>query len=184
MRRTLRIPLLVLALVPASGALAAPVHAASAASAACASGHLHPAQVAKRQARLITLCLLNRERAARGMRSLRLDRRLTKASERHSVNMVRKNFFAHGNFVSRILNARYVRRRASWSLGENIAWGTGPLATPSQIVKAWMESPGHRANILKRGFRDIGIGVVSGAPGAGRSARDGATYTTDFGRKG
>src|SRR5688572_17897510 len=100
MRRTMRIPLLALVLVPSSGALAVvPAHAASAASAACASGHVHPAQVIKRQARLITLCLLNRERAARGLRSLRLDRKLTAASEHHSTNMVRRNFFAHGNFA-------------------------------------------------------------------------------------
>ena len=182
-RRSLRILTLSLALV-APAAAAVPAAAAPAAITACASGHVHPAQVVKRQARVTTLCLLNRERRARGMRRLRLNRRLTVASIRHSRNMVRKGFFAHGNFVSRIMNARYAKRRAAWSLGENIAWGTGGLATPAQIVRGWMNSPGHRANILNPRYRDIGIGIVNGAPGLARAASNGATYTTDFGRRG
>ena len=45
-------------------------------------------------------------------------------------------------------------------------------------MKAWMDSPGHRANVVKRAYREIGIGVVTGVP----SDRDaGATYTADFG---
>lgn len=160
-----------------------PAASAQAAS-ACASGNVHPAQIAKRQARVITLCLLNRERRARGLRPLRLNRSLTVASTRHSLNMVSKGFFAHGNFVARILNARYVRRRQAWSLGENIAWGTGSLATPAQIVRGWMNSSGHRHNILSRSFRDIGVGIVNGAPGVAGASATGATYTTDFGRKG
>jgi uncharacterized protein YkwD len=181
MRRSLRILMLSLALVPATAALPA---ASAHARAACASANLHPAFVAKRQARLVTLCLLNRERRAHGLRPLRLNRRLTDASIRHSRDMVRKAFFAHGNFVGRILSARYVTRRSAWTLGENIAWGTGHLATPSQIVRGWMNSSGHRHNILSRKYRDIGIGIALGAPGAARSAAAGATYTTDFGRRG
>jgi uncharacterized protein YkwD len=98
--------------------------------------------------------------------------------------MVRRDFFAHGNFVARILNARYTGRRSAWSLGENIAWGTGTYATPREIVKSWMNSSGHRHNILNGRFRDIGIGIVAGAPGMARSSAAGATYTTDFGRRG
>jgi uncharacterized protein YkwD len=185
MRCTLRILALSLTLAVASLALpAASAQAASAATAACASGHVHPSEIAKRQARLITLCLLNRERNRRGLRRLRLNRKLTAASIRHSRNMVRKGFFAHGNYVARILNVRYVGRRGPWSLGENIAWGTGSLATPAQIVRGWMNSPGHRHNILSRKFRDIGIGIVGGAPGMARAGAAGATYTTDFGRRG
>jgi uncharacterized protein YkwD len=96
--------------------------------------------------------------------------------------MVSRGYFDHGNFVARIINSRYVGPRSAWSLAENIAWGTGSLATPAQIVRGWMNSPGHRANILNGRFRDIGVGVALGAPAGG--VRDGATYTTDFGRKG
>jgi uncharacterized protein YkwD len=118
------------------------------------------------------------------MQPLRMCKRLSVAAKRHSRNMVRKNFFAHGNFVARILKARYVRRRQAWSLGENIAWGTGNLATPQEIVKAWMNSPGHRANILNRRFRDIGVGIVMGAPAQVQAGQVAATYTTDFGLRG
>jgi uncharacterized protein YkwD len=71
----------------------------------------------------------------------------------------------------------------SWSLGENIAWGSGELASPAAIVRSWMHSSGHRRNILDGGFRNIGIGVASGAP-ADVQGQPAATYTTDFGSRG
>ena len=57
---------------------------------------------------------------------------------------------------------------------------TGDLATAAEIHRAWMDSPGHRANILRPQFREIGIGIALGAAGAGP---DGATYTADFGAR-
>lgn len=66
-----------------------------------------------------------------------------------------------------------------WSVGENIAYGTGTLGTPKAIVDAWMHSPGHRANILDRSFREIGLGVRLGSP----VGSDGATYVHNFGRR-
>jgi len=178
MRRTTRTLLVLAALLPAALALPA---APAAAHSACASASTHPAQMGKRQARLATLCLLNRQRRAHGLGPLRLNRRLTVAAVRHSRNMVRKDFFAHGNFVARIVNAHYVRHRATWSLAENIAWGTGHLATPREIVRGWMNSSGHRANILNKRFREIGIGVSRGAPVGGQQRA--ATYATDFGTR-
>lgn len=184
--RALRLLAVSLALVPATAALPSAAQASQSrmATAACASATVHPSQVAKRQARLTTVCLLNRERARRGLRPLRLRHRLNVAATRHSRNMVRKRFFAHGNFAARILRTRYVTRRGAWALGENIAWGSGSLATPAEIVRGWMRSPGHRSNILSRRFRDIGVGIVSGAPRAAHAVSNGATYTTDFGRRG
>jgi uncharacterized protein YkwD len=174
--------LLPLALIAATLAVSAP--AAHASTSACASAAATPSKQAIQLTRITTLCLLNRERRARGVRPLRMRKRLSVAAKRHSRNMVRKSFFAHGNFVARILNARYVRRRQAWSLGENIAWGTGELATPQSIVNAWMNSPGHRANILNRRFRDIGVGIVMGAPAPVHASAVAATYTTDFGLRG
>ena len=97
--------------------------------------------------------------------------------------MVNRRFFEHTTpngvtMVDRIRAARYVPRNAGWALGENLAWGTGSLATPRQIMRAWMDSPGHRANVVKRAYREIGIGVVAATPSAGGG---GATYTADFG---
>jgi len=80
--------------------------------------------------------------------------------------------------VGRVSSAGYNR----WaSLCENIAWGTEHLATPKGIVRGWMNSPGHRANILRGTFREIGIGIVVGAPTRLGPGERGATYTTDFG---
>ncbi|MBK5117578.1 MAG: hypothetical protein JJE23_11745, partial [Thermoleophilia bacterium] len=66
----------------------------------------------------------------------------------------------------------------SWGLGENIAYGFGSQSSPKLIVKAWMKSSGHRANILNRSFEHIGIGIKPGVPTSGSH---GATYTTTFG---
>jgi uncharacterized protein YkwD len=66
-----------------------------------------------------------------------------------------------------------------WAYGENIAWGMRAGGTPRAILSAWMNSPGHRANILSRDFEHIGIGFDDGTP---QSKRDpGGIYTTDFG---
>jgi uncharacterized protein YkwD len=183
-------PRLLLVLLAAGAALALPAGSAQAATASCeiasvnGSANAVPTPASLLTSRRETLCLLNRERAQRGLGPLRLSDPLSQASASHSRNMVRNRFFEHGNFVARILNARYVTRSQSWSLGENIAWGTGSLATPAQTVRAWMKSPGHRANILNRRFRDVGIGIALGAPAVVHASSGAATYTTDFGVKG
>jgi uncharacterized protein YkwD len=171
-----------LLLAAVAAAMTVPAAGAQAGQAACASAHVQPSPEVLSQVRQVTLCLLNRERARRGLRPLHLNERLTAASTTHSRNMVRGNFFDHGNFVARILNAHYAPRRGAWTLGENIAWGNGDYATPASTVEAWMDSAGHRANILSRRFRDIGVGVVLGSPIRGHEG--GAVYTTDFGARG
>ena len=99
--------------------------------------------------------------------------------------MVDARFFSHespggADMVDRDPRAPATPTARGWSLGENIAWGTGHLATAAQIQRAWMGSPGHKANILRRQFREIGIGIAIGAP-ADADGQDGATYTADFG---
>lgn len=166
-------------------ALLLPAVPAEARPGACASAHVDVDRATIAKARDATLCLLNRVRARHGLPSLRLDGKLSRAALRHSRDMVRKRYFAHDSrdgrsFSHRIHAARYVPRGASWWVGENLGWGSGSLAEPMALVRAWMHSPGHRANILNRTFRDVGIGIVPRAPVG--SHRDGATYTTDFGR--
>jgi uncharacterized protein YkwD len=183
-------PRLLLILLAAAMAAALPAASAQASSRSCAiasvgvTANALPTKASLSTSRRETLCLLNRERTQRGLHPLRLSPRLSQASDGHSRNMVRQRFFQHGNFVARILNARYVTRSQTWSLGENIAWGTGSRATPAQTVRAWMKSPRHRANILSRRFRDIGIGIALGAPAVVHASAGAATYTTDFGVKG
>ncbi len=168
-------------LVPVGSAAAHP-HARHAAG-ACSASHADVRAATIRRARDATLCLLNRVRAQHGLASFRLNARLSHAARRHSRDMVRRRYFAHNSLngsspFDRMRATHYVPRNASWWLGENIGWGSGSLAEPIAMVRAWMHSPPHRANILSRHFRDIGIGIVPGAPVGG----GGATYTTDFGR--
>ena len=90
--------------------------------------------------------------------------------------MVAKRYFAHDSrsgarFSARIARTGWMSGRAKWSVGENIAWGSGSQAAPPSIVAAWMRSAGHRKNILSSRFRVIGIGIVRGAP-AVRRRRD------------
>ena len=171
----------VTALVVALLALAAP---ASAAAAPCANATTKPGQASERVLAKATVCLVNQERRRFGRRSLRENRRLSRAALAHTRDMVAKRYFEHvsksgTDVVDRLLSTGYLGRVRSWLVGENLAWGTERLSTPQQTVVNWMNSPGHRANILKRRFREIGIGVVFHAPSANN--RVAATYTTTFG---
>ena len=168
-------------------ALALP--AAASAAAPCAQTGVIPSAANLASTKQATLCLLNAERTDRGLPRLTSNAQLGKAAQGFSANMVRQQFFDHTSPAGVSLTTRvrrgttYLRGNLrSWSLGENIGWGSGELATPTQIVRGWMNSSGHRRNILDRRFRHIGIGVVSGAPDdvGGQPA---ATYTTDFGSR-
>jgi uncharacterized protein YkwD len=168
--------------------LALALPASASAGARCANADLVPTASNGARVRAATLCLINRERTSRGLRALRQDGQLRKVAEGYSRQMVRHAFFAHVGHDGSTMGGRikgrttYLRHAASWSLGENLYWGSGDLATPLQSVRGWMNSPGHRHNMLNRHFRDIGIGIALGAPEdvAGTSA---ATYTTDFGAR-
>jgi uncharacterized protein YkwD len=131
-----------------------------------------------------TLCLLNGERAAAGLQPLKTDDQLATAAIEHSQDMVANQYFDHQSLdgrdvVDRIRATGYIPDDRRWTVGENLAWGTGPLATPKNIVAAWMASQGHRENILRAEYREIGFGIVVGNPRGLEGG--GATYTTNFG---
>jgi len=166
-------------------ALLASTLAPAAAQAACAGSNLAPAPGNLGAVRAAVLCLHNEERAARGMGKLRENVRLRRAASGHARSMVARGFFNHVGpggvtMTDRIRRAGYVRGAHAWTVGENIAWGTGTLATVAEIHEAWMRSPGHRANILRRDFREIGIGIEPAAPLA---PEPGATYAANFGTR-
>jgi uncharacterized protein YkwD len=171
------------AAVAALGLLAA---VPSSASAGCKHRDAHPSQLSDAAVKRTTLCLLNHQRRAHGRRALKSNRRLARAARKHARDMVRRNYFSHTtpsgvSFVDRIMRQDYVNPGQGWALGENLAWGSYQLATPRSIVRSWMHSPGHRANILNSRFREIGIGVVEGAPEPGTSHA--ATFATSFGAR-
>jgi uncharacterized protein YkwD len=131
--------------------------------------------------------LLNHERVKRGLRPLRHSDGLDEAARWQSRDMVARGYFEHQrpggpSLSERIRRTGYLTGARNWAVGENIAWGEGSLSTPESIMRAWMNSPGHRANILRRRFEHVGIGLASGTPE--QSNKEGAvTATTDFGAR-
>ncbi|WP_217251571.1 CAP domain-containing protein [Streptomyces sp. AC602_WCS936] len=116
--------------------------------------------------------LTNRERVRAGLPALAVDPRLTAAAQAHSANMVARDFYSHtdpdgGKPWDRAAAAGAARR----TVGENIACGQ---RSPADVVEGWMNSPGHRANILKADFTHIGIGLAGGG-------RAGTYWTQLFG---
>jgi uncharacterized protein YkwD len=165
--------------------VAAAPASASAAEQACPAANATTANASKREIVNATLCTLNRERARYGLKSLKLNKKLSVAARGHARDMAKRNYFSHdtlggGSFVDRIRRAGYLRGARSWMVGENLAWGSHGNSRPSTIMRLWMNSPGHRANILNGSFREIGIGVVYDAPVRGGGSPAG-TYATDFG---
>lgn len=148
----------------------------------CDGAHQTPHPGATRRTRAAVLCLVNRFRRAHGRRALRLNRQLTRAAQRYSAEMAARGFFAHtspsgGTIVDRLRDSGYLNTGGSWAVGENLAWGTNHLAVPAQIVYGWLQSPPHRANLLRAKYREAGIGVAYPAP----AQSTGATYTLEFG---
>lgn len=183
LRRSLVAPLLValgLALI-ASAALSA----SRAAAIDCDHLDAHPSSTSLDTIERTTRCLVNKRRLKRDLHKLDRSGKLDDAARRHSRDMEGHNYFSHtsrngASLIDRIRRTGYLSGSNSWLVGENIGWGSGSRSTPRSMVKAWMNSSGHKANILKPGFRDIGVGIARGAPRGGSS--DAATYTTDFGK--
>ena len=101
---------------------------------------------------------VNDVRAEHNLRPLRVDAHLVEAARTHSTTLLRTNVFEHGSFAERL--ALHGARGPAF--GENLAWGTGRLASARSILAAWMASPGHRANLLRPGWRRIGVGALNG----------------------
>jgi uncharacterized protein YkwD len=149
----------------------------------CANTALMPAPENVAAMSAATLCLLNGIRVDHGLAPLASNPHLVTAATAYAQDLIAGSYFSHtgrdGSTVfDRVKAAGYIPPGAGWSLGENLAWGTGSYSTPQGAVDAWMHSPGHRDNILRRDYREVGIGVVIGVPDDGGS---GATYTLDFG---
>jgi uncharacterized protein YkwD len=116
---------------------------------------------------------INSTRSAHNLPPLRLDGTLERAARAHSLDMLQRDYFSHGAMPERLVGfgARGPR------LGENLAWGVGSLADTRMIVQRWLASPPHRANVLRPGFRRIGIGTVVGTFKGHSNAR---LVTADF----
>lgn len=110
------------------------------------------------------LARMNTVRRQHGLRSLVVRVSLTSAATSHAANMARNGYFSH-SWSSGAPFERWIRRYwpgpryRSWRAGENLYW-RGPSATAAHVVTAWLHSPPHRANLLARGWRSVGVGAV------------------------
>ncbi|MBW8059317.1 MAG: CAP domain-containing protein [Solirubrobacterales bacterium] len=146
-----------------------------------------PRQASDHQLRTSVLCLVNRARERRGMAPLRFSRPLRESATGHSRSMVRSNTLTHygpggSTLTSRVARSGYLASASSYRLAENIGAGRGRSnGSPLAIVRDWMDSPGHKANILDRGLRDFGVGIARGNP-LGRDS-NAVTWTLNLGTR-
>jgi uncharacterized protein YkwD len=118
--------------------------------------------------------LINKERGQAGCEAVKTDERMRAAGRAHSADMAKNDYFSHtgrdgSSFVDRLARAGYPKDAAA---GENIAYGYG---TAQAVVNGWMDSDGHRRNILNCSARSTGVGL------AYRGSRP--YWTQLFGRK-
>lgn len=109
------------------------------------------------------LRLVNEERAKNGLNALTWAEDLAKVARAHSSDMINRGFFSHTNPdgespFDRLKNAGISYRSAA----ENIAYGQKSAA---DVMNSWMNSSGHRANILNANLREIGVGAVKDSKG-------------------
>lgn len=109
------------------------------------------------------ITIVNQERAKQGLAPLRHNWQLSRVARYKSEDMRDKNYFSHtsptfGSPFDMIKNfgIRYM------AAGENIAMGQ---PTPAEVMVSWMNSPGHRTNILSKNFTEIGVGVAKSKSG-------------------
>jgi len=129
---------------------------------------------------------INAVRATHGLVPVKLSTPLTVVATQHSEEMAARGYFAHESADGSAFWKRVQLRYASasfgyWSTGENLVWASPDLDAP-KAIDLWMASPAHRANILARRWREIGISLVhaTAAPGV-YNGLDVTIVTTDFG---
>ena len=125
--------------------------------------------------------LQNAERRRHGLRRLPASRKLARAARRHARDMVRRHYFGHvsrgRDVVDRVASTGYGRGRR-FAAQENLYWWK-PRQSPRVVLRAWMESPVHRANILNPGWTHFGLATVMRSP----FGRGGVTVVGVFGKQ-
>jgi uncharacterized protein YkwD len=129
---------------------------------------------------------INQVRAQHNLQALRISKGLKEAAEFHSRAMASRGFFAHesadgSSFWKRVERFYPSNGFRYWSAGENLAYGS-PSISPDWTVRAWMDSPGHRANLLSGTWHEVGLAAVQddSAPGVYGGHRV-TIVTADFG---
>lgn len=147
------------------------------ATAGTATSVAQAAQAGRSAAEIAVLREMNAARLDHGLARLRPHGLLAKPARAHSVNLVAKGELDHDGpngepFWKRLVAAGFPRNR--W-MGENLALMPSCDYEPAEVVQMWLDSPGHRANLLSKKFTVVGVGVASDA------ACTTTVLTTDFG---
>jgi uncharacterized protein YkwD len=187
MARRLRVATALAVLLTSMLGAASPASAATKKNRACAAVSAVPKETTLPQAYNAVLCLVNQERARRGLRALRRSDELTHAAVSHSSDMVSRRYFAHASLEGetarqRVLRTGYFRGSAAGMVEEALAVGWAQLSTPRALVSNLMRSATHQGILLSRRLRDVGIGLVLGAPQP-QPGLSGATLTLTVARR-
>lgn len=178
---------LVTGLLACTGALAT-VPAGVGAAFACPGANLRPTGANAAAVDAATICLIDQIRIAHHLRPLRSNSELGTVAASQVSSMVHRNYFADvrptGQTPMALVGVtRYKAHTAGISVGQNIAWGTGGLASPARIVAAWMASPPHRAIMLSGEYHDAGAAVAPQLPSVLHVGHRGAVYAIEFGAR-
>jgi uncharacterized protein YkwD len=171
---------LVAVTLAATVALLASPSLEGASAATCANAEA-PAQELERKAlRKALICLINKQRQARDLVRLHKNKPLKRVAQRHTNTMVKTDCLLHqcpgeAGMGQRIQRSGYLDGARRWAYAEN----TGCAVTAKAMVNRWMDSDFHRGNVLRRKFRDIGVGV-SDQPVASECKDDHATFAAIF----
>jgi uncharacterized protein YkwD len=111
------------------------------------------------------LARVNAERRKAGVALLQPNPKLDAAAQRHAEDMLARAYFAHESPEGKTVRERARAAGYDWrAVGENIAEGQLSIA---EVMETWMNSPGHRRNILDKGFKELGVGLALGRSGDG-----------------
>jgi uncharacterized protein YkwD len=121
---------------------------------------------------------INTQRAANGLHRVRIAKKLNRAADYHSREMLYGNYFAHPSLNGSPMENRVRRFKRSRRVGETLAMLSGNCRRQmaGQVISMWMNSPSHRAILLSGGFRKVGVARRSGSLGGGRACM----VTADF----
>jgi uncharacterized protein YkwD len=137
------------------------------------------------------LVQVNKQRARYGLSQLRLNSKLVASARTHSADMGTRKYFEHDApapnqeaWSARIVRCGYTEKGYSyWKAGEDICYGAGLYSSPVLVVDSWMKSPAHRAVILTKTFRDVGVGAFKADDGYGSIDGPVWFFTLDMGRR-
>lgn len=158
---------------------------APAAEVSCANATEIPTPATLAAANAAIVCLVNAERAKRGIPRLTVAKALTRAAAAHTADMLKRKYFSHISPAGttprrRIQRAGYLLKRTS-AVNETLAVGIAAQASPAQLLKSLMDDGPHRRIVLSRAYRNIGVGLVIGYPSATPPDQS-TTLTITYGR--